>query len=159
MKTLRTLYVFCSLLLSVSTGFSQSNTLVAGGDATGTGGSVSYSVGQVSYVTVAGSTGILTEGVQQPVELYPIGIRENDKPLPFVLFPNPAGDFITVDVSGTSAYPLTCRIFDMNGKLVSQQDLYTCQTCISLAGLPAHTYLLKVSSLHHSQTFKLIKHR
>ncbi|MBV1889111.1 MAG: HYR domain-containing protein, partial [Proteobacteria bacterium] len=43
----------------------QESINVSGGDATGTGGSSSYSVGQVFYTTNVGATGSVAQGVQQ----------------------------------------------------------------------------------------------
>jgi hypothetical protein len=40
-----------------------------GGNASGSGGSVSYSVGQVAYQTHTGTNGSVVEGVQQPYEI------------------------------------------------------------------------------------------
>jgi hypothetical protein len=55
----------CSiLLLNAQTGIPA-----AGGNATGTGGSVSFSVGQVFYVMNTGTTGSVLQGVQQPWEI------------------------------------------------------------------------------------------
>lgn len=45
---------------------SQESLNASGSEATGTGGTVSYSVGQVFYSTQTGSNGTLSEGVQQP---------------------------------------------------------------------------------------------
>lgn len=41
----------------------------SGGNATGSGGSVSYSVGQVEYSSNTGSGGSVAAGVQQPYEI------------------------------------------------------------------------------------------
>ena len=38
----------------------------SGGNATGSGGTVSYTVGQIVYVTDTGNTGSVIQGVQQP---------------------------------------------------------------------------------------------
>jgi hypothetical protein len=48
--------------------FSQESLSTSGGEANGTGGTVSYSIGQVFYSTYSGSNGTLSEGVQQPFE-------------------------------------------------------------------------------------------
>jgi len=46
----------------------------SGGNATGTGGTVSYSVGQVFYTINTGTTGFIVQGVQQPFEIsHPAG--------------------------------------------------------------------------------------
>jgi hypothetical protein len=46
--------------------YSQETLSASGGDATGSGGTVSYTVGQVFYTSLTGSTGTVSEGVQQP---------------------------------------------------------------------------------------------
>ena len=46
--------------------FSQSTSVVAGGQIEGSDGSVSYSVGQFDYGSIIGSGGIVIEGIQQP---------------------------------------------------------------------------------------------
>lgn len=55
-----------SILFLASTAIAQQATLSAGGDATGAGGSVSFSVGQVAYQHVSDVGGSVNEGVQQP---------------------------------------------------------------------------------------------
>ena len=63
------LFLGCCLLGWGSTQlFAQQGFVAAGGEATGTGGTVSYSVGQVDYFTATGATGVLTLGLQQPFE-------------------------------------------------------------------------------------------
>lgn len=47
----------------------QEKIIATGGDASGSGGSVSYSVGQVTYQTHIGTNGSVSEGVQQPYEI------------------------------------------------------------------------------------------
>ena len=54
------------LLLAGFTSQAQVATVSSGGEATGAGGSLSYSVGQVVYTTNSGSTFISAQGVQQP---------------------------------------------------------------------------------------------
>lgn len=44
----------------------QQATTAAGGDAIGSGGSISYSIGQVLYISNTGDSGKINEGVQQP---------------------------------------------------------------------------------------------
>jgi len=43
----------------------QKNTVAAGGDATGVGGTVSYSIGQINYTTVTSAGGSVSQGLQQ----------------------------------------------------------------------------------------------
>ena len=62
MKT--TLVIICTLLTSF---FIQSQEVLAisGGEATGSGGTSSYTLGQVFYTATNASTGSISQGVQQ----------------------------------------------------------------------------------------------
>ena len=55
----------------------QESVNATGGNALGSGGSVSYSVGQLTYQTHVGTNGSVAEGVQQPFEISVVtGIKE-----------------------------------------------------------------------------------
>jgi hypothetical protein len=57
--------------------YAQDTTPASGGNATGTGGSVSYTIGQIVYTTNSGTNGSLSQGVQQPYEISLVtGIEE-----------------------------------------------------------------------------------
>ena len=66
MKT--TTLVAC-LLFATHLIYSQETIPTSGGEATGSGGSSSYSVGQMVYTTNT-SGGTVTQGVQQSIELF-----------------------------------------------------------------------------------------
>lgn len=55
-------------LLTISMGSLQAQKAVdaSGGDASGTGGTVSYSIGQIDYMALSATSGKVNEGVQQP---------------------------------------------------------------------------------------------
>jgi hypothetical protein len=78
-EQLKTIIMKLNLLLFLLFGFlipkahSQSAIVVAGGDATGTGGKVSYSVGQIAFTYASGTNGSVTQGVQQPFEISNLG--------------------------------------------------------------------------------------
>lgn len=58
-------YLVLFVLLNKDYANAQSNTVTAGGSAVGTGGSVSFSVGEIAYTTNS-SGGLIIQGVQQP---------------------------------------------------------------------------------------------
>lgn len=63
-------YMFLMLLCIVySKSDAQRNTMSAGGDAIGSGGSISFSVGQIDFQYASGSGGNITLGVQQTYKL------------------------------------------------------------------------------------------
>src|SRR4030042_5256555 len=71
---------------------SQQAVSTAGGEATGAGGTVSYTIGQVTYTTNSESEGTVSQGVQQPYEIFVISSSEDRYGITFELsvYPNPA---------------------------------------------------------------------
>lgn len=53
----------------------------SGGDISGEGGSVSFSIGQVNYLSFSGDSGYITEGIQQPlkISITPINNKKDEK--------------------------------------------------------------------------------
>lgn len=72
----------------------------AGGNSSGSGGSTSYTVGQIVYTTNTGINGSVSQGSQQPFEISVItGIeRFNGISLNYMAYPNPTIDFLTLKV-------------------------------------------------------------
>ena len=68
----------------------QSAVSASGGNATGSGGSVAYTIGQVTYTNFSGESGSISLGVQQPNLILTVGTQELDITLSASVFPNPA---------------------------------------------------------------------
>jgi len=82
----------------------QTNVNATGGNASGNGGSVSYSVGQVVYTTHKGSNGSVAQGVQQPYEISVAGIDEaNGISLRVTAYPNPTTDYLTLEIDASTS--------------------------------------------------------
>jgi len=79
------------------------------GNASGSGGSVSYSVGQVVYTTNTGTTGSVAQGVQQPFEILVVTGLEEAKGINLSVsaYPNPTTDYLTLEVPDFSLLPFT----------------------------------------------------
>ena len=79
----------------------QQATTTSGGNASGSGGSASYSVGQVVYTTNTGAGGSVSQGVQQPYEISIVsGIEEQGITLTCTAYPNPTTDYLTLKIDG-----------------------------------------------------------
>jgi hypothetical protein len=134
-----------------------------GGNASGSGGSVSYSVGQVVYQTHSGTNGSVSEGVQQPYEISVVTGLEEAKGTNLMVSatPNPTTDFILllVDASATlSIQSMSYQLFDMNGKLLETKKIEGNPTSIVTGKLVPATYFLKVTNGDKEvKTFKIIK--
>ena len=92
-------------LLAIMIGLSWSGYLHAqesvnasGGDATGTGGSSAFSIGQVAYTTNNGSAGSIAQGVQHAYEIFVVGIKDADLVISLTAYANPTRDYLTLHV-------------------------------------------------------------
>lgn len=137
----------------------QQSSNSAGGDATGNGGSVAYSVGQIVYTTHTGSTGSVAQGVQQAYVISSVGINETELNSSLSLFPNPIVDNLTLQISDFNKEKLSYLLFDTEGKLLTNGQVIAKQTQINTASLPPATYFIKVLNLENKQveSFKIIK--
>jgi hypothetical protein len=132
----------------------------AGGNATGSSGTVSYTVGQVAYITTSASSGTITQGVQQPFEIMIVtGIEDaNDINLDCSAYPNPATGFVNLKVNNYNMENLIYQLFDMNGKLILIKKVDGNETIIPMENLVPSTYILRVTENNKDvKTFKIIK--
>ncbi len=156
-KAFNTTACFLLLLCSV-TANAQQATMAAGGDASGNGGTVSYSVGQVVYTTISGSGGKVSQGVQQAYEIYSVGIEDWVAGIAFSVFPNPTTDQVTLEVAGSHPLPMAYRLTDTHGRLVGSETITTSQTLIDMRTCAEATYFLTVTVADRQvQTFKIVK--
>lgn len=145
------LILFIAVLLQVNLVglFAQEAFTASGGNASGSKGSISYSVGQVAYTTIFGISGIIPQGVQQP---YEISLRSKLEKkalitLQFLAYPNPAIDNLTLKVSridDLSFSKLQYSLCDTNGKLLNSGKIFGVETIIPMAGLAPSVYFLSV---------------
>ena len=132
----------------------------ASGNATGIGGAVSYTIGQVAYITNSASSGIITQGVQQPFEIMvATGIEyTKDISLECSVYPNPATSFLKLKVNSNNAENLIYKLFDMSGKLIRTNKIDGNETIISMENIVPSAYFLKITENNKEvKTFKIIK--
>jgi len=137
----------------------QESANASGGDATGTGGTASYSVGQVVYTTNTGSTGSVAQGVQHAYEIFTVGIKETELNISLTAFPNPTTENLTLQISDYNNEKLSYQLFDMQGKQLSNGQIVAQQTQINMNSLPTATYFVNVVNQENKkvQSFKIIK--
>lgn len=146
-------------LLWASFAQAQESANSAGGDATGSGGSVAYSVGQVVYTSNTGSSGTIVQGVQHAYEIFTVGIKETDLNISLTAFPNPSTENLTLQISDYNNEKFSYQLFDMQGKQLSNGQVTAQQTQINMNGLPSATYFINVVNHENKkfQSFKIIK--
>jgi hypothetical protein len=137
----------------------QKGTVASGGDAMGSGGSASYSIGQTDYITANGTGGTITQGLQQPYEIYVItGVETYGINLSLSVYPNPTTDMVTLSVKNTATEKMSYILSDVQGKIIRREKLTDNETSIFMADLRKSTYLVKVLNNNKEvKTFKIIK--
>lgn len=138
----------------------QTSGNTTGGNASGGGGSVSYSVGQTAYKTASGSDGSVAQGVQQPFEISLLtGLKEaNGIILRLLAYPNPTTDFLILEVKDFDISNLHFKLYNMGGKLLQNEKITDNQTSIVMSNLIPATYFVKVVQGNKEvKTFKIIK--
>ena len=153
-KTLLLTFTFFSLLATLELS-AQENTVASGGKATGSGGTVSYSVGQVVYTTNTGTNGSVSQGVQQPYAVSTtVGINETS--IQLNAYPNPTTNNLTLTTDDSES--LSYQLFNIQGAEISSKTLNSKTSNISLEGHPPATYFLKVIKNNEViKAFKIIK--
>jgi hypothetical protein len=150
------------LLLGIGMlGLQAQNTIPAtGGNATGAGGTSSYTVGQVVYNTYTGTNGSVAQGVQQPFEISVVtGIEEAlGISLEIMVYPNPTTDFITLKIENYELRNLRYQLYDINARLLQDNKIVSNKTSIVMQNLKPSMYFLKVTDRNKVvKTFKIIK--
>jgi hypothetical protein len=138
----------------------QTSVNAAGGNVSGSGGSASYSVGQVVYETHIGTSGSVAQGVQQPYEILVFTGLEEAKGINLTVsaYPNPTTDYLTLEVKEFDLSNLSLQLYDMNGKLLQSEKITGNQTSIVMNNLVPATYFIKVIQDNKEvKTFKVIK--
>ena len=157
MKHIKTITSLACLLLGIGTLHAQEAVITSGGEATGTGGTSSYSVGQVVYTTATGTNGSLAQGVQQPYEIsVTIGIKETSINLELSVYPNPTTDYLTLKVDDFET--LNFQLIDLQGKIIANKKVTNATTIIKMEELAKALYFLNVTKNNKVvKSFKIIK--
>lgn len=132
----------------------------SGGNASGTGGTASYSVGQVNYTINKSTGGSASQGVQQPFEIFELtGVDDvKDLSINLTVFPNPTVDYLTLTIESASTKNLTYQLFETNGKLITSQKFVGKATKVEMNNYAAALYFLTVTENNNTiKTFKIIK--
>lgn len=151
--------LLCSIFFALFSASAQQATVTSGGDATGSNGTSSYSIGQVAYLNVTGTNGSINQGVQQPFEIFTLGDDEFPEiQLVMSVYPNPTASFVTLTLQNYSLENVRFELFDLNGRLIQSHSITTLETQIVMEHLASAVYLLNV--MEHNKvlkTFKIIK--
>jgi hypothetical protein len=116
----------------------------SGNDIAGSGGAIVYSVGQVVFNTNSGSSGSVSEGVQQTYLISNIGVEETALNISLSAFPNPTTDYLTLQINEYNNEILIYKLYDIHGKELSNGKVQASQTFIDMNIFPPATYFINV---------------
>ena len=148
-----------SLLCIINTSVSQESINASAQTVKNETGSVSYSVGQTFYSSYANSNGSINEGIQLLFEILVItGIEETDVQMEYTVFPNPAENYLILEIKDKDFSRMFYQVYNLDGKLLINEKISSAQTTISLRGLAPSTYFIKIMDENQEvKTFKVIK--
>ena len=150
--------VWCAMVMVSMNLKAQSGNAASGGNATGSGGSSSYSVGQTLYTSETGSSGEVSKGVQQPYEILVItGIDKKYISIETTVYPNPTTGSVMLKLS-TEFPGISYTLSDATGKIIRQRIVNGKQSMITMEDLAEGIYYIKVTKENSElKTFKIIK--
>ncbi len=159
MKTTTKIGLFLVALL-FSTGLhAQEGIHASGGNAVGTEGSISFSVGQTFFAISEGTSGSVVTGVQQPYEISTVSVNEQGEEINLTVHPNPTSGrlhltFPSVEQFSNAHY----QLFDKTGKLLMSGRISGTETYLNLGNMPSATYFITTSDGNKElKAFKIIK--
>ena len=151
-------FMMCGGLFCMGTAVAQNAVVPAGGTASGNGGSVTYTVGQIAVQTNSDGTVSISEGVQQPYEISVVGV--DDYPgitLNAVLFPNPTQGNVQLTIVNLQ-FEGEVKVFDSNGKFLLSKKIEGENTALDLSPYAPATYYVNVySGKKMLKSFKVVK--
>jgi hypothetical protein len=159
MNLLKNISLLASILFVAQLAQSQESIPVSAGEASGSGGSANYTVGQVFYTTHTTTGGSVSQGVQHPFEFQTLSNAAlTTVNLTAVTYPNPTKDFIVLQITDTALDNLRYTLFDVTGKSIVSGSITESSTQVQMKYLAIGAYILKVSQKNKAlKTFKILK--
>lgn len=135
----------------------QQGIVSAGETGSATGGRVSNSIGQVTFLNAAAHNGSINQGIQQPYIIQQVSIKEPHNSIGLNVYPNPTTDIIRIET--TSDYTnLSYQLTDATGRTLVRSKMQVPKDAVSMQAYATGIYFLNI--LHNNtliQTFKITK--
>jgi hypothetical protein len=139
----------------------QQAATTTGSEISGKGGTMSYTVGQVACTPISDLNGYVSQGVQQPFELFDIESSTTTDGITFQceVFPNPTTNHVILSIKGQKLTNFRYMLYDTAKKLIKKQSIEDNETIIPMDNLPTGVYLLAVINPQRNEykIFKIIK--
>ena len=129
------------------------------GEATGSGGKVSYATGLIAYKKISGPGGTAIQGIEQPFEIFVLGKDLfTSVSLSAIIYPNPTVSSVSLRIEFSDMLGLRYELFDFHGRLLAEDTITHTETIIPMGNLSDATYILNVhAGKYPLKSFKIIK--
>lgn len=149
-------------LLWIAIGVTEIRAQVAipssGGRASGAGGSMAYSIGQVINATNTSTKGSVIESIHQAFEISVITTSEENKGLSLTAYPNPTWDYLMLKVDQRDIKTFHFQLYDINGNVLRSEQISEVDTKITMSNLSSSIYFMRIIKGNREvKTFKIIK--
>jgi hypothetical protein len=145
------------LLFNSITSIAQVSPIAGGGSSKGNKGSISYSIGVVNFVQTSNRDINLSQGLQNPFELFLV--TKDDTRGNFLVYPNPTNDVSFIVEKKYSGENLKYTIVDINGKVLERNSSISNKTKISLQQYNSGIYYLQIIKKNKNVgVFKILKY-
>jgi hypothetical protein len=154
MKTIKVSALFSFLFLLGGGIQAQEVIASAGAEVESTGGSMSYTIGEMVVTSTINDDGALTQGYQQGF-LTPTAIDEIPAELELSLYPNPASDFIIIESKSLTDFE-QITMYDMSGRLIWSQDGNNSidnRLTVDFTGHAAGNYIIRLADSDKNQSY------
>lgn len=135
----------------------QNHTVAAGGNAQGSAGSSSFSIGQVFYERPVGGEFSTIQGLQQPIEIVVLDNTTFDADPLVKIYPNPVASGFYILLPQTDYEHSKFTMSDANGRIIRQGHISAQETFVAIDGLTRGVYLLQVYDSKKAYGYKIIK--
>jgi hypothetical protein len=153
--------IFIIIAFFVASNFAQAQESInsIGGVDAGTGGTVSFSVGQMVYTTDSKGAGAVVQGIQRPYKITTTDIKKVNDDISFKAYPNPSSDDLFLEMNAVRNEKLNYQLYDMQGKLLMTNSIEIPKTQINMRGLAVGAYLIQIYNTNNQpiQTIQIIK--
>jgi hypothetical protein len=134
----------------------------SGNNASGSSGTVTYSIGQVFYTYIGVSVYSVAQGIQHEELDQTLNNKDNivEPKVEIAVFPNPTSDYVNINMMGFDFEngPRSYQLYDYQGRLLKQDTINQTETQINLTELSSSIYILQVYVNNKVlKTFKILK--
>ncbi len=138
----------------------QQNTITTGLTIVNAFGNISYTIGQLDYIsTTKGAVVTLSEGMQQVYNLLPFTYIEYiDRSTTLSVWPNPVIDHLYIKVNSNNYSGIAYQIMNMNGQLIENKKSFGNSIRVDMQNYTIGAYIILVNLPNQpAKQFKIIK--